>query len=377
MGTDFDILIVGAGPAGLSTWLHLARLAPELAARTVILEQAHHPRPKLCAGGVLPGAEVYLRRLGLDMRAVASAPVHEIIFQFESCRPIVRHEPVCFRAVRREEFDAWLADAARQRGLAMQEGVRVQGVVVQEGRALVTTSRGTLTSRVVVGADGAKSVVRRAVAGRAESQLARLLEVRPPSDPPPGIVGPGQAIFDFSWIAHGVQGYVWDFPAPPDGQRVRTWGVYDSRVNPRIPAKSLKPTLEAALARAGRPLGETPLEGYPFRRFGRGAPLAAPHILLVGDAAGADSLVGEGISFALGYGEVAAATLRDAFLDEDFSFGDYRRRVLRHRSGRYLRRRAWVAYIFYHMRNRALIRLVWPLAVTLMDRFFVDWGDGG
>jgi len=377
MATDFEIVIVGAGPAGLSTGLHLARLAPELAARTLILEQAHHPRPKLCAGGVLPGAELYLDRLGLDMRSVASVPVHEIIFQFQNRRSVVRHEPVCFHAVRRDEFDAWLADAACRRGLALQEGTRVQRVAVQDGRALVTTGRGTLTSRVVVGADGAKSVVRRALAGRGESQLARLLEVHPPADPPPGIVGPGQALFDFSWIAHGVQGYVWDFPAPPDGQRVRTWGVYDSRVNPRVPAKSLKPTLETALARAGRPLGDTPLEGHPFRRFGRGAPLAAPHVLLVGDAAGADPLVGEGISFALGYGEAAAAALRDAFLDEDFSFADYRRRVLRHRSGRYLRRRAWVAYLFYHLRSRALIRLLWPLAVALMDRFFVDWGNGG
>jgi flavin-dependent dehydrogenase len=170
---------------------------------------------------------------------------------------------------------------------------------------------------------------------------------------------------------------VWDFPAPPDGERARTWGIYDSRVNPRVPAKSLKPALETALARAGRSLEATPLEGHPFRWYGWGAPLAAPHVLLVGDAAGADPLVGEGISFALGYGEVAATALADAFAEGEFAFGDYRHRVLRHRSGRYLRRRSMIAEAFYRIRSRTLLRTLWPLGVAAMDRWFVDWGDGG
>jgi hypothetical protein len=87
--------------------------------------------------------------------------------------------------------------------------------------------------------------------------------------------------------------------------------------------------------------------------------------------------VGEGISFALGYGEVAAIALRDAFVEGDFSFGDYRRRVLRHRSGRYLRRRSMIAEVFYRIRNPILLRGLWSLGVAAMDRWFVDWGDGG
>ena len=47
-----DLLIIGSGPAGCSTALHLARLDPALARRTVILEKAEHPRHKLCGGGL-------------------------------------------------------------------------------------------------------------------------------------------------------------------------------------------------------------------------------------------------------------------------------------------------------------------------------------
>jgi len=71
----YDLIIVGAGPAGISTALHLARLAPEIIPHTLILEKAHHPRHKLCGGGLLPDAEVILRRLGLDSAEVPHVDV--------------------------------------------------------------------------------------------------------------------------------------------------------------------------------------------------------------------------------------------------------------------------------------------------------------
>jgi flavin-dependent dehydrogenase len=376
MRADFEIIIVGAGPAGLSTGLHLAQMAPELVGRTLVLEQAAHPRPKLCAGGVVPGGESYLRRLGLDMRAVSSVPVHEVAFAYQGRRSAIRRDPACFRVVRRQDFDAWLADAARQRGLNLQERTRVEEVQVESDLATVRTDRGDIIARAVVGADGAKSVVRRRVAGRQrEAQLARLLEVHLPSSQQSEIESGAQALFDFSWMAAGVQGYVWDFPTPANGQSMRTWGVYDSRIDPRLPAKSLKPALEEALSRVGRSLQEAKLESHPFRWFGPQSPLSVPHVLLVGDAAGADPIVGEGISFALGYGEVAAAALRDAALRDDFSFTRYRQQVLRHRIGRYLRRRSLVARLMYNIHSPTFFCFVWPLVGPLVNHLLIDWGE--
>ena len=67
---QYAIVILGGGPSGLSTALHLAQIAPHLTDQILILEKAHHPRPKLCAGGLTADAEIILQRLGLDVSEV-------------------------------------------------------------------------------------------------------------------------------------------------------------------------------------------------------------------------------------------------------------------------------------------------------------------
>ena len=56
------IIIVGAGPAGTATALALHRLDPMLARDVLVLEKARHPRPKVCAGGLIPAGRRWLHR---------------------------------------------------------------------------------------------------------------------------------------------------------------------------------------------------------------------------------------------------------------------------------------------------------------------------
>ena len=117
----FDIIIVGAGPAGLSTALHLVKIDPQLAGHMLVLEKARHPRPKLCAGGLTVDAEVILKRLDLDVNEVPYTRVQSVYLQFEG-RGLKLHprKKPALRVIRRDEFDHWLAQKARKQGVEIR-----------------------------------------------------------------------------------------------------------------------------------------------------------------------------------------------------------------------------------------------------------------
>jgi hypothetical protein len=66
-------------------------------------------------------------------------------------------------------------------------------------------------------------------------------------------------------------------------------------------------------------------------------------------------------------------------VDGDFSFRDYRARVLDHRIGHFLRQRVVVARLVYRIRGRRLLRFLWrnfgPLVGWLAEHHLVDWGE--
>jgi len=94
--------------------------------------------------------------------------------------------------------------------------------------------------------------------------------------------------------------------------------------------------------------------------------IARPHILLAGDAAGVDPMFREGISFALTYGDVAAAAIIDAFARQDFGFDDYKKRILRHRILSQLRLRVTAARVAYFVDYSRLVTFFWNFAPAVI-----------
>jgi menaquinone-9 beta-reductase len=380
---EFDIIIVGAGPAGISTALHLAQMAPEMVARTLILDKAKHPRHKLCGGGILADGEVILRGLGLALEEIPHCDVDWAHFDFNRRGMEMRCEEdgtYAFRTIHREELDAWLAGKAREKGFRIEEEVAVTGARVEEDGVRLETSQGVYRAKAVVGADGSNSVIRRGIIPIEKAHSARALEVVTPVAEKSFHIQK-DSYFDFWVVAEGIEGYTWDFLAVRDGREVRVRGVYDANITGWMPRPSLREALREELQRHGLDLEDYEVQGFPIRWFEPGAEFSAQRILLVGDAAGADSLTGEGISLALGYGKIAARELKEAFTKNDFAFSGYKREVMSSGMGKALRWRRFLAKVFYRFQSTWLQRFFWRrlggVARWLMREVVIGWAERG
>lgn len=333
MSTDIDVVVAGAGPAGIAAAVGVARRCPELAARgrIVAFDKARFPREKPCGGGLTGHARQALDHLGLAVRVPAVACGTGRIVYGSEARVVELERPV--EVVRREEFDADLVAQARALGVVVVEGEGIAAHRVEEShrQVTVTTTAGrVLSARVLVAADGAGSRIRRELTANDPRSPERPLRLVKLELPAPRDFG-DQMIYDFSPMAEGLRGYVWLFPVA--GGRLNVGAMHTT--SRALDGAAVQGLLARTLARHGVTLPRT-ARGWPAWPYAPRGRLSAPHVLCVGDAAGIDALTGEGIAVGLEHGPIAADAVENALASGDFGFTGYARAVRRAVVGREL-----------------------------------------
>ena len=346
-------MVVGAGPAGISTWLHLQKRAPSLADRTVVVDAAFFPRAKLCGGAVGAWSDAVLNHLAVDLD-IPSSTIPDVVFCYRG-EAWIYHSPTPFRMVERADFDAALVRTAVQRGLVFREAEPLIDVKRQAGGLLVSTRQRTYRVKAIVGADGVFSAVRRALVSSRRARLAPTIQVTAPVDPQfDPEFDRHQLKIDFSPLNDGLQGYAWHFPwRSPSGAFINH-GIGDFRIFPGRPRARMKKLFDRELRERRITIGPSHWSSHPIHRFSRDEPIAQPNVILVGDAAGIEPAFGGGIHLALSYGDIAAQALVDAFRRDEFSFRDYRWRIASHYMGRHIQECTRLAARLYGGRENPL-----------------------
>ncbi|OGO46842.1 MAG: hypothetical protein A2Z30_01280 [Chloroflexi bacterium RBG_16_64_43] len=346
--TDPEIIIIGSGPAGCSTALHLVAQSPAWCDRVLVLEAKHHPRAKLCGGGVTVFGLQVLRGLGLTLE-VPHVRINEALFRMQRRTLKVRGQPV-LAVVDRSDLDAWLVDEVRTHGVRVAEDSPVLAVEPSSSEVTVRTSARDYHPKAVVLASGSRGLDFVAWgAGEAAigpQRVARAVESFASPGPDAVFTDPPSVEFDFSPLVRGRHGYSWRFPTPGGVQPRHNLGFFDTRQYATRRAPDLKAGLETYAARAGMRNLE-PIRGCPVRLYSPLARLSAPRLLLVGDAAGVDPLFGEGIGASLAYGQVAAQEIERARNVGDYRFAGFTARVRAGDLGDYLGLRWVFARLIY------------------------------
>jgi geranylgeranyl reductase family protein len=308
----FDVVIVGAGPAGATLGYELAKRGTDV----LILEKEPLPRYKACAG-VISMKTVDL--LGCDISSVTHQVISGARVTYKLRKEFVKnyHSPIG-HMVMRDEFDQFLVSRAQDTGALVADNQRVCSLYANDSRVNISTMWDTFTCKIVVGADGATSVVGKTFGLANGRQLGVAMEAEVASSEEDMIRWNSLAGIDIGSVKGG---YGWVFPkrgllsvgvgAPI--QRARLLRAYHQRLLKSLNLQNCK--VER-------------FKSHLIPTFEPGTAIQKGRVLVVGDAAGLiDPLSGEGIPNAIKSAQLASPVIANQLTSPSIDLQEYQQAV--------------------------------------------------
>jgi len=307
-----DVLVVGAGPAGIAAalTLHTAGLT------VVVVDKAQFPRDKCCGDGLTTGALRLLEDLGFDPRRVPSWRVCEDVWLRspsgrELCMPLP-HGVGQFAAIApRIELDYALVQHAHDRGVKVMDGHGFKSVTMHSDHLVAELENlESIRCNYLIAADGMWSPVRKSLGLSPPGYLGEWHAFRQYAS---NVTGPARDRLYVFFDKDLLPGYAWSFPLPDNrvnfGFGILRGGNYTVQDMKHLwPEILARPHIRQALG--AEAVFEDRQTAWPIPARVTRATLGVGRVLFVGDAACVtDSLTGEGIGQALLSGGLAARAI--------------------------------------------------------------------
>jgi digeranylgeranylglycerophospholipid reductase len=287
----FDVVVVGGGPVGLYT----AKLCEDLGCRVVVLEE--HKRigePLQCSGLISSNIERFfpdIREWDVVENEVDSAIIHSPSNEFA-----LRKKNAAY-VINRSKFDKRLGRMVKSK---IMLSCKARSVAVRKDRTEVNTDKGKIEGRMLVGCDGANSVVAKGLCVKPRETVKGLMGIVKERDSSKNV----DLYFDKEKVRDG---FFWKIPR---GRKLE-YGVLGRDVNFDDLEKFF------GIKRYERFAGLIPIGHVKKSYFDR--------ILLIGDAAGqVKPWSGGGVIYGLTSAKIASSVIGKAFVKNDF-----RERVLK------------------------------------------------
>ncbi|SNC74986.1 geranylgeranyl reductase family [Hymenobacter gelipurpurascens] len=326
--TDYDVLLVGAGPAGTACALALRRSG----LRVALVDKAQFPRDKICGDAIpsptlkaLAGLDVaYAAELRVLLASHRADVAHSRLVAPGGAEVSISWKAPAFNSPRLQFDEALLKLVRRHTTTTVLENWPVKTVEACSSHVTLHSANHAqppLTARLVIGCDGANSVVGRHLAPWPLDRSRHCAAVRAYYS---GVTNAPETTSDFYFLRQHLAGYCWVFPVGNGVYNVGFGMLSSDIARDQIDLKAVLRELLAehpALApqfREARPLSE--IKGFGLPLGGSARPLTGPRALLCGDAAALiDPMQGHGIDKAVQSGLLAAEHALRCFQQNDFS----------------------------------------------------------
>jgi geranylgeranyl reductase family protein len=294
----YDVIIVGAGPAGCSCAHELLKNNKKV----LILDKAQFPRHKPCAGGITMKT---LKHLPVDINHLVQHKAQDMVFSFSEKRKIkLNHDKGSCVMVIRDKFDEFFFNETVKAGAVFKKINKINKIRLIENKVAIDFDGKTYLCDYLIGADGANSVVRK---------LTSDFNYKNPVFAYEGLVEKNGTNYPTEFIFN-KHGYAWIFPKR-NHYNVGIGNLISSSKSKNITKKDLHSFVSDRFGSnkiediTAFPIGT---EGDHYK--------AQNNIFLVGDAAGlAESLLGEGIYNAVLSGKFAGSSIVDSYNNDNVS----------------------------------------------------------